>query len=55
MRIYHEASFGPVAVVVRAKGEDEAVASPMTLPMGSRRRFLAVTSIGPSGWRGATE
>ena len=25
MRIYHEESFGPVAAVVRAKGEDEAV------------------------------
>jgi Aldehyde dehydrogenase family len=27
-------------------------ALPMTLPMGSRRRFLAATSTGPSGWHG---
>jgi len=34
MRIYHEESFGPVAVVVRAKGEDEAVRIANDTPYG---------------------
>ena len=34
MRIYHEDSFGPVAVVVRAKGEDEAVRIANDTPYG---------------------
>jgi vanillin dehydrogenase len=34
MRIYHEESFGPVAVVVRAKGEDDAVRIANDTPYG---------------------
>jgi vanillin dehydrogenase len=34
MRIYHEETFGPVVVVVRAKGEDEAVRIANDTPFG---------------------
>jgi len=43
-RIAREEIFGPVASVIPFEGEPEAIASPMTRPMASRRRSGRATS-----------